>query len=101
MQSLQIIPQYYISKLSYNSTYYLRFFLRKMDLQVGTTFNNITVGISSKGYLARDIKQGILNKGYAVTALRQHYDNPKETDTYTYIDLSLNSIRRSIQLIRT
>jgi hypothetical protein len=42
MQSLQIIPQYYISKLSYNSTYYLRFFLPKMDLQVGTTFNNIT-----------------------------------------------------------
>ena len=42
MQSLQIIPQYYISKLSYNSTYQLRFFLPKMDLQVGTTFNNIT-----------------------------------------------------------
>ena len=42
MQSLQIIPQYYISKLSYNSTYYLRFFLPKIDLQVGTTFNNIT-----------------------------------------------------------
>ena len=42
MQSLQVIPQYYISKLSYNSTYYLRFFLPEMDLQVGTTFNNIT-----------------------------------------------------------
>ena len=31
----------YISNLSYNSTYYSCFFLPKIDLQVGTTFNNI------------------------------------------------------------
>jgi hypothetical protein len=57
MQSLQMIPKYYISNLSYNSTHYLRFFLPKVDLQVGTTFNNITEAkLAIKSFVANAAK---------------------------------------------